>query len=88
MQEDLKNNKTFDNFIITDQNEEIVIYPLMNYSLDNRNYLFYTKKLSDFNIDDVYVGEIIDDSLIPVEEDLDKFKNIYLNTFNNLEKLI
>ena len=61
----------YDNYVIEIDGENKTIYPLMKVNIQNRNILVYTDVIkSDYTKDDLFVGEEIDDTIIPVKESL------------------
>ena len=56
-----------DNYIL---NGEEKIYPIIKIEYENKNYLLYSYKDKDLSENDFYVGEEVDDSLLPVSDEL------------------
>ena len=51
-----------------DNNE--TIYPIIQIELDGKKYLFYSNKKDNIGDEDIFVGEELNDELLPVSEDL------------------
>lgn len=51
-----------------DNNE--VIYPIFQLELEGKKYLFYSNKKENLTDSDIYVGEELNDELLPVDESL------------------
>ncbi len=60
-------------FYELDNNEKI--YPLLSIEEDGKKYLFYSNKNENISEDDIFVGEELDNDLIPVEAELLPFLN-------------
>ena len=46
------------------------IYPLFSVEQEGKNYLFYSKKKENMTQDDIYVGEELNDDLLPVSDEM------------------
>ena len=46
------------------------IYPLLKVEMNGKNYLYYSYKESNLTYDDIYVGEEVNDELLPVDNNL------------------
>lgn len=60
------------------------IYPIFQVELDGKKYLFYSDKNENISSNDIYVGEELDNDLLPVSEELlpqleEKFEEIMEN---------
>ena len=62
----------YDTIIIKNEydiDETFYVLALLNYN--NYNYIYYAKEFKDkYNLDDVYVGKLVNNSIEPVEEDV------------------
>lgn len=57
-----------ESYILSNNHE---IYPLIKYKYNNKEYLFYTENRMDkIKSDDIIVAEMVNDELIPVDEEL------------------
>lgn len=62
------------------------IYPIFQIELDGNKYLFYSDKNENISNDDIYVGEEIDNDLLPVsEETLPQLEEKFQSIIENLE---
>lgn len=62
------------------------IYPIFQIELDGKKYLFYSDKNENISNDDIYVGEEIDNDLLPVsEETLPQLEEKFQSIIENLE---
>ena len=59
-----------DNYVVFDGEKNISIYPLMELDKDGKHYLIYSKTNAELNFDDIYVGEVLNDTLNPVDDSL------------------
>ena len=77
-------NLDFDSYVLYDGVKEIIVYPLLEFKRDNKDYLIYAYSNDVSNISDLYVGEInADDELIPINNELIKdFEDIVLKVFD------
>ena len=65
-----------DKIVVEINGEEKIIYPLMDIEKDLNKYLVYTTSTKDI-VNNIYIGQIDGDSIIPVTEgELKYFDNI------------
>ena len=65
-----------DKIVVEINGEEKIIYPLMDIEKDLNKYLVYTTSTKDI-VNNIYIGQIDGDSIIPVTEgELKHFDNI------------
>lgn len=69
-----------DFYEISDGINNIKIYPLLKFNEDNKDYLIYTK--DDNNL---YIGQVTNDSLIPIKEDISKFETYLQKAIQKLK---
>ena len=66
-----------------DNNE--TIYPILQIELEGKKYLFYSNKESNISDNNIFVGEELEDELLPVSEEMleileEKFRQIRDNS--------
>lgn len=49
-------------------NNNEVIYPIFQMELEGKKYLFYSNKEENLTDNDIYVGEELNDELLPVDD--------------------
>lgn len=59
-----------DSITIIKEGLEQEIYPLLEMESNHQNYLIYLDNINDLKIEDLYIGEVRDNCLMPVIEDL------------------
>ena len=47
-----------------------IIYPLFQIEENGKKYLFYSYKVEDVDEEDIYVGEEVNNELLPVSEEM------------------
>ena len=68
----------YNKYTIQDENSIKEIYPLLEININNKEYLIYSEELlQTIDKDKLYIGEVINNELYPVDEKLlpeyDKF---------------
>ena len=72
----MNNMENEDKIVVEINGEEKIIYPLMDIEKDLNKYLVYTTSTKDI-VNNIYIGQIDGDSIIPVTEgELKYFDNI------------
>lgn len=72
----MNNMEKEDKIVVEINGEEKIIYPLMDIEKDLNKYLVYTTSTKDI-VNNIYIGQIDGDSIIPVTEgELKYFDNI------------
>lgn len=67
----MSNMEKEDKIVVEINGKEEIIYPLMDIEKDLKKYLVYTTSTREI-IDNIYIGQLDGDSIIPV--DTDEFK--------------
>ena len=78
----------YDSYEIFDGEKNILIYPLMEFTKDNKNYIVYVKDINNLQIQDFFIGEIVNNKIVPVENDLNEFNSIINEAYDKVQKAI
>ena len=87
MVENMENNIEFDSYLINDGEKDKIIYPLIKYKDEDNIILIYVENKEFKSMDEIFVAQIIDDEIVPIpNEDIDKYKKIVIDVYNELKK--
>ena len=87
MVKNMESNIEFDSYIINDGKSDKTIYPLIEFENENKKYIIYVETLDFKSMDDLFVGELVDNGIIPVDsDDMSKFENIVAKMYNEIKK--
>ena len=77
----------YDNYVINDGEKDLIIYPVLEIEIAKKNYLIYANELKeDYDKNDLYVGEINNETIIPIDEHLLPMFDIFINSVINKNK--
>ena len=68
----------YDNYIIEKEGQKVKIYPLLEITKSDILYLIYTTDTKNI-YDNIYVGEVKDNKVIPIKEELISSFDKYIN---------